>query len=433
MTASSILFIIETVIYCHKVKSGYSITMKSEHSPKLKRNVTLTMLIFYGLGNIFGAGIYVLIGEIAGIAGIYLPLSFLLACIVVFFTALTYAELSARFPQSAGVAVYINAGFNSPVLSTLVGLTIALSGLLSAATLLDGFHNYLSMFIQIPESLTTLVTVILISGVAIWGISQSIIITALLTVIETFGLCMVIYVGFGDISWDMHTFRSFIPPMDLALVSTVILGAFLAFYAFIGFEDMVNIAEEVKDPTHTMPKAILITLSIATFIYITVALASISVISVDELAGSSAPLAKVYETATHSPATILGIIALFAVINGALVQIIMASRIFYGMSVQGWIPDFLSIVHPKTRTPINATVLAGATVFLLSTYFPIVTLAQSSSFLIFIIFTLVNTSLLLIKRKDPNPKGIRTYPIIVPATAIILNLILLGFQIISVF
>lgn len=427
------LFIVWILIYCYKVKSGYSITMKSEYSPKLKRNVTLTMLIFYGLGNIFGAGIYVLIGEIAGIAGIYLPLSFLLACIVVFFTALTYAELSARFPQSAGVAVYINAGFNSAFLSTLVGLTIAFSVLLSAATLLDGFHSYLSMFIQIPESVTTLLTVILISGIAIWGISQSITITALLTLIETFGLCMVIYVGFGDISWDIHTFESFIPPMNLTLVSTIVLGAFLAFYAFIGFEDMVNIAEEVKDPTHTMPKAIIITLSIATFVYIIVALVSISVISVDELAHSSAPLAKVYETATHSPATILGIIALFAVINGALVQIIMASRLFYGMSVQGWIPDFLSIVHPKTRTPINATVLAGATVFLLSTYFPIVTLAQSSSFLIFIIFTLVNVSLIVIKRKDPHPKGIRTYPIIIPAIAIILNLILLGFQIISVF
>ncbi|HEY9190524.1 MAG TPA: amino acid permease [Sulfurovum sp.] len=407
--------------------------MRYEHTPKLKRNVTLTMLIFYGLGNIFGAGIYVLIGEIAGIAGIYLPLSFLLACIVVFFTALTYAELSSRFPQSAGVAVYINAGFNSPHLSTLVGLTIALSGLLSAATLLDGFQSYLSMFIQVPESITTLVTVMLISGIAIWGISQSIMITALLTLIETFGLFMVIFVGFGDISWDMQTFRSFVPPMDLALVSTVILGAFLAFYAFIGFEDMVNIAEEVKDPTHTMPKAILITLAIATFVYIIVALVSISVISVEELAGSSAPLAKVYETATHSQATTLGIIALFAVINGALVQIIMASRIFYGMSTHGWIPGFLSIVHPKTHTPVNATILAGTIVFLLSTYFPIVTLAQSSSFLIFIIFTLVNTSLLIIKRRDPHPKNIRTYPMMVPVTAIALNLILLGFQIVSGF
>lgn len=407
--------------------------MEPKHSIKLKRDVTLPMLVFYGLGNIFGAGIYVLIGEIAGIAGIYLPLSFLLACVVVFFTALTYAELSARLPQSAGVAVYINAGFRNPFLSTAVGLTIAFSGLLSAATLLDGFYSYLSIFIQTPEVLVTLIAVILISGIAIWGISQSIMITALLTLIETFGLFMVIYVGFGDISWDMKTLQSFIPPTSFTLINAVVLGAFLAFYAFIGFEDMVNIAEEVKDPTHTMPKAIIITLAIATFVYIIVALVSISVISVDELAHSNAPLAKVYETATNGKATILSMIALFAVINGALVQIIMASRIFYGMSTHGWVPGFLSIVHPKTQTPINATIVAGLIVFILSTSLPIVTLAQSSSFLIFIIFTLVNISLLIIKLRDPHPQDIKTFPILIPIIAIILNLTLLGFQIVSGF
>jgi len=407
--------------------------MTPEYKSKLKRSITLPMLIFYGLGNIFGAGIYVLIGEIAGIAGIYLPLSFLVACIVVFFTAITYAELSARFPHSAGVAVYINAGFKSPALSTIVGLTIALSGLLSAATLLDGFYSYLSFFIHTPEIVITLTAVIMISGVAMWGISQSITITAVLTLIETFGLFMVIYVGFGDISWDSKTFNTFVPPMSFTLINAVILGAFLAFYAFIGFEDMVNIAEEVKDPSHTMPKAILITLAIATFVYIIVALVSISVLSVEELSHSNAPLAKVYETATHSKATTLSLIAMFAVINGALVQIIMASRIFYGMSTQGWIPSFLSSVHPNTHTPINATILAGSIVFILSTSFPIVTLAQSSSFLIFIIFTLVNIALIRIKRNDPHPYGIRTYPMAIPFSAIILNLTLLGFQFSSIF
>ena len=407
--------------------------MDIRHQPKLKRNITLPMLVFYGLGNIFGAGIYVLIGEMAGIAGVYIPLSFLLACVVVFFTALTYAELSARYPLSAGVADYINAGFNSSALSTVVGVTIALSGLLSAATLLHGFHNYLSIFIQTPEIIIALIVVILISTIAIWGISQSIMITALLTLIETFGLCMVIYVGLDHVSLDSATLKTFIPPMEISQVNSIILGAFLAFYAFIGFEDMVNIAEEVKNPTETMPKAIIITLAIATLFYITIAVVSISVVPANELAHSSAPLAKVYETATHSKATILSIIALFAVINGVLVQIIMVSRIFYGMSTQGWISSFLSIVHPKTSTPINATILAGLLVFLLVSTFPILTLAQSTSFLIFIVFTLVNVSLLITKFKDPHPQDIRTYPIAIPIIAIILNLTLLGFQIVSGF
>ncbi len=406
--------------------------MDIKDKPRLKRNITLPMLVFYGLGNIFGAGIYVLIGEMAGIAGIYIPLSFLLACVVVSFTALTYAELSARYPMSAGEALYINAAFNSPALSTLVGLIIAFAGLLSSATILDGFHGYLSTFIQTPEIITALIVVIFISTIAIWGISQSITIAALLTVIETFGLSMIIYVGFDHISWDIQTFQTFIPPFKITLINSIILSAFLAFYAFLGFEDMVNIAEEVKDPSKTMPRAIIITLAVATLFYIAIAVVSISVIPVEELAQSTAPLAKVYETATGSSATILSSIALFAVINGALIQIIMVSRIFYGMSTQGWLPHSLSIVHPKTNTPINATILAGLFVFLLAAIFPILTLAQFSSFLIFIIFTLINISLIFIKRKEPHPQGIKTYPIAIPIIAIVLNLTLLGFQIISV-
>ncbi len=406
--------------------------MYSKHKTPLKRNVTLTMLVFFGLGNIFGAGIYVLIGKMAGITGVYIPLSFLVASIVVLFTALTYAELSARYPVSAGEAVYTNAGFKSPILSTAVGLTIALTGLLSSATILHGFHGYLSTFIQTPELVTTLIVVILLSTIAIWGISKSITVTAILTLIETFGLSMIIYVGIDHVSLDSETLKTFLPPMDISILNSIILGAFLAFYAFIGFEDMVNIAEEVKDPTHTMPKAIITTLIIATLFYIAVAVVSISVVPVDELAHSSAPLAKVYETATHSSATILSIIAIFAVINGALIQIIMVSRIFYGMSREGWMPKFLGNINPKTSTPINATLLSGVLVFILAAVFPLLTLAKSTSFLIFIVFTIVNASLVLIKRKDPNPPGIHTYSIIIPIVAIILNIMMLGFQIVSI-
>ena len=407
--------------------------MDIKNKPKLNRTITLPMLIFYGLGNIFGAGIYVLIGEMAGIAGIYIPLSFLIACVVVFFTALSYSELSARYPVSAGEARYIHEGFNSPTLSTIVGLSIAFSGLLSSATILHGFHSYMSTFIDAPKVLTVFIIVSTISGIAIWGISQSIAVTVLLTLIEIFGLCMIIYVGFDNIVWDTQILQSFTPPPDMLLLNAIILGAFLAFYAFIGFEDMVNIAEEVKNPTKTMPRAIIGTLLIATLFYMIIALVSISVVPIEELANTSAPLAKVYETATGTKATLLSAIAMFAVINGALIQIIMVSRIFYGMSTQGWLPKFLSVVNQKTNTPIYATIIAGALVLLLAISFPILTLAQSTSFLIFIIFTLVNIALLCIKQKFPHPKGIKTYPMIVPMIAIILNLTLLAFQIVSGF
>jgi amino acid transporter len=402
--------------------------MDLQQTSKLKRSVTFPLLVFYGLGNIFGAGIYVLIGEMAGLAGIYIPLSFLIACVVVTFTALSYAELSARYPLSAGEAVYINEGFKNPTLSTLVGLSIAFTGLLSSATILHGFHGYLSTFVQTPQIATILIVVIVITAIAIWGISQSIMVTALLTLIETLGLAMVIFVGFDHITWDSSTLASFMPPLEMSVLNAIILGAFLAFYAFIGFEDMVNIAEEVKEPSKTMPRAIIATLIIATLFYITIALVSISVVSVEELSGTSAPLAMVYEQATDSKATLLSTIAMFAVINGALIQIIMVSRIFYGMSRQGWLPQFLSNVHSKTNTPINATIIAGLIVFLLAAVLPLLTLAQSTSFLIFVIFTLVNIALLRIKKIIPSPPNIKTYPSFIPWIAIVLNLTLLGVQ-----
>lgn len=405
--------------------------MPSPDHVKLKRSVNLPMLLFYGLGNIFGAGIYVLVGEMAGMAGIYIPFSFLLACVVVLFSAMSYAELSARFPLSAGEAVYVYEGFGSTILSTGVGVLIASAGLLSSATILHGFHGYLSTFIALPESVTILTVVGVLSMIAIWGITQSMVFAFALTLAEMVGLVMVIYVGAGYIEPDRIPFEAMIPPLEFSVLNTIVLGAFLAFYAFIGFEDMVNIAEEVKNPTKTMPRAIILTLLIATLFYISVAVVSILVVPPEILAESVAPLAKVYETATGKSAEVLSLIAMVAVINGALIQIIMVSRILYGMSKQGWLPGFLGTVHPKTHTPVTSTILAGGFVFLLAAFFELLTLAQFTSFVIFLVFTLVNLSLIFVKRKNPHPTGVRSYPLFVPVTAILLNLILLGFQIVS--
>ncbi|MDM5271767.1 amino acid permease [Sulfurovum sp. zt1-1] len=407
--------------------------MPSNDQAKLKRSVNLPMLVFYGLGNIFGAGIYVLIGKMAGIAGMYVPFSFLLACVVVFFTALSYAELSARFPLSAGEAVYVYEGFGSPAFSRGIGLLISFAGLLSSATILQGFHGYLSTFIALPEIVTILILVVILSMIAIWGIMQSMILAFGLTLAEIIGLVLVIYAGIGYIEPESISLEVLIPPLEISVLISIILGGFLAFYAFVGFEDMVNIAEEVKNPTKTMPRAIIITLVIATLFYIVVALVSVLVITPEILSNTAAPLAKVYETATGKSAGVLSIIAMVAVLNGALIQIIMASRIFYGMSKQNWLPTFLSSINPKTHTPVASTILSGALVFLFATFFDLLTLAQFSSFVIFIVFTLVNLSLILIKYKTPYPdEGVRTYPLFVPVMAILLNLVMLGFQIMSV-
>jgi basic amino acid/polyamine antiporter, APA family len=407
--------------------------MRSYLQPKLRRSVNLPMLVFYGLGNIFGAGIYVLVGKIAGIAGIYAPLSFIVACIVVFFTALSYAELCARYPLSAGEAVYVNEGFRVPWLSTLVGLMIAFSGLFSAAAILHGFYGYLNSIVVLPESAIILILVATLGVIAIWGIQESMFFVFILTLIEMLGLGMVIYAGFQYIQIDQINFISLAPPLEFSVLHLIIPGAFLAFYAFIGFEDMVNIAEEVKEPTKVIPKAIIITLVIVTFVYVSVVCISIFVMPIDALAQSSAPLKEVYENATGSDGTILSVIAMVAVINGALIQIIMVSRIFYGMGSQGWLPKFLTSVNDKTRTPIASIVVTVGFVFILVNLFELVTLAQFTSFFIFVVFTLVNLSLVFIKHRKPYIEGIKVYPVAIPIIAIIFNLILLGFQVISMF
>jgi len=405
-------------------------------SVSLKREVTLLFLIFYGLGNILGAGIYVLISEVAGVAGFFTPISFAVACIVVLFTALSYAELSARYPLSAGEAIYTKYGFNSIKLSVAVGLTISFSGTLSAATIVHGFNGYVSLFTDLPSYIVAFLLIATLCAIAILGIGKSVKIASLLTLFEIFGLLLVIYVGAGflldkDIALiptKSHEIHNFIPPLEGDIWQGIFLGAFLAFFAFIGFEDMVNIAEEVKEPTKTMPKAIITALIIASTLYICVAVISILVIPPDLLSGSSAPLADVYQQATDEKPILLSLIGMFAVINGALIQIVMVSRIFYGMSNQGWFPKPFKSIHPKTRTPIFATIVASALVLFFTYWLPIVTLAQLTSFFIFIVFTIINLALINIKKKDPNPQGILTFPIWVPITAIIVNIIMLSFQ-----
>ena len=390
------------------------------------------LLIFYGLGNILGAGIYVLIGKISGVADIYTPFSFIIACIVILFTALSYAELSSRFPYSAGEALYAKEAFNSKYLSILIGFMIALSAILSSATILHGFYGYISNFIEIPKTLASISVVVLLCFIAILGIGKSVKFATILTLVEILGLLIIIYIGIDTIEFKEISTKELIPPFEISIWYTISLGAFLAFYAFIGFEDMVMVAEEVKEPTKTMPKAIVIALIVSTLLYITVAIISILAIEPQTLSKSSAPLADVYSTLTGKEPIILSFIGIFAVINGALIQIIMVSRLLYGMGKNQWIPSIFSKVNEKTRTPIFSTVFASIVILIFSLWLPIVTLASLTSFFIFIIFTLMNLALIKIKRENPNPEGILLVPVWIPIIGIIVNVTLLFIKVFSV-
>ena len=399
------------------------------HQPaQLKRGLSLWLLVFYGLGNILGAGIYVLVGKVAGSAGLFAPIAFFVASLVAAFTALTYAELVARYPLSAGEAVYVQKGLRLPALSVAVGLLIVLMGSVSAATIARGFIGYLDILIELPDALAITLLVFVLGATAIWGIVESVSIAALVTLIELLGLGLVLAVAGDNLFTIPDRLPELLPPMDPVIWQGIMLGAFLAFYAFVGFEDMVNVAEEVRNPVRNVPLAILLALGITTLLYAAVSLAAVLTVTPEQLAASDAPLATVYEQATGSKPVVLSIISIFAVVNGALIQIIMSSRILYGMSRQGWLPALFGRVWSTTQTPVAATVAAAGAVLVLALWLPLVTLAKSTSFLVLIVFTLMNLSLLRIKLRDPHPEGIRVVPLWIPAGGIIASLGLLLFQ-----
>jgi amino acid transporter len=396
---------------------------------QLKRGLSLWLLLFYGLGNILGAGIYVLIGKVAGSAGLFAPAAFFVASLVAAFTALSYAELVARYPLSAGEAVYVQQGLGLPALSVMVGLLIVLMGAVSAATIARGFVGYLDVLIELPDAVAITLLVVVLGATAIWGIVESVRIAALVTLIELLGLGLVLAVAGDNLFSIPERLPELIPPMDPVIWQGILFGAFLAFYAFIGFEDMVNVAEEVKNPARNVPLAILLALGITTLLYAVVTLAAVLTVAPEQLSASDAPLATVYEHATGRKPVALSIISIFAVVNGALIQIIMGSRILYGMSRQGWLPALFSSVWSKTQTPVAATIATAAAVLVLALWLPLVTLAKSTSFLVLIVFSLVNLSLLRIKWRDPHPEGLRVIPQWVPAGGIIASLGLLLFQV----
>lgn len=396
---------------------------------QLKRGLSLWLLVFYGLGNILGAGIYVLVGKVAASAGLFAPAAFFVASLVAAFTALSYAELVARYPLSAGEAVYVQKGLGLPALSLMVGLLIVLMGAVSAATIARGFVGYLDILIEVPDAVAITLLVLVLGMTATWGIVESVSIAALVTLVELLGLAMVLAVAGGNLFTIPERLPELIPPMDLVIWQGILFGAFLAFYAFVGFEDMVNVAEEVRNPVRNVPLAILIALGVTTLLYAAVSLTAVLTVAPQQLAASDAPLATVYEQATGSKPVALSIISIFAVVNGALIQIIMGSRILYGMSRQGWLPALFGRVWRKTQTPVAATIATAGTVLVLALWLPLITLAKSTSFLVLVIFSLMNLSLLRIKWRDPNPEGLRVVPQWVPAGGIMASLGLLLFQV----
>ena len=406
--------------------------------PTLKRSLSLFLITLYGLGNILGAGIYVLVGKVAGEAGYFAPLSFLIASVIAAISAFSYAELSARYPVSAGEAVYVDEGFGLQKLSLIVGLMITLAGIVSAAAIAHGFAGYLRVFFDIPGWLVITLLILLLGCLAAWGINQSVKVAALLTLAEITGLLIIIYVGADQVTGlsllpeqielldQNDTYRNF------SLLG-IFSGAFLAFYAYIGFEDMVNIAEEVKNPQRNMPRAILLCVVVSTLLYAGVTLVSLSVLTPAELKQTDAPLAAVYTRATGNAPVVITMIGVFAVINGALIQLIMSSRLLYGMASKQWLPGFLGRINPVTRTPINSTVLTVLLMLFFAMTFQIVALAEFTSYLVLMVFALVNLALIKIKQKSPDPDGVIVFSVWLPRLGFLTTISFLLIEVFSRF
>lgn len=361
----------------------------------LKRRLGLGLLTAYGVGVMVGAGIYVLIGAVAGQAGVWAPLAFALAAGVALPSALSYAELSARIPEAAGEAAYVEQALGLGWLALLVGLAIVVAGTVSAAAVLRGGVGYLVSVVPVGTAAAILAIGGLLTLVALWGVLESLSVAAILTVIEVGGLLLVVWAGLGaDPSPDWVAPAA---PVWGGIASAVVL----AFFAFIGFEDMVNMAEEVRDPERILPRGLLIAVGITTLLYALVSFAAVRAVPLAALAASDRPLALVWETGTGRSAAFLSLIAVAAALNGILAQIVMAARLLFGLGRRhaAFVP--FRQVHPRLGTPVAATLLIGVLVIGTALALPVALLAEFTATILLSVFAVVNISLISLKKRQP--------------------------------
>lgn len=364
----------------------------------LQRRLGFGLLTAYGIGVMVGAGIYVLIGAVAGLAGSLAPVAFLLAGLVALPTALSFAELSSRIPEAGGAAAYLGHAFDSPWPGRITGLAIVLAGTISAAAVLRGGVGYLETLLPVPPALAITFLALALTAVAVLGVAESVNLAAILTVIEIGGLALVISAGFIAPAVPV----SLPSPDILSAVWVVLAATALAFFAFIGFEDMVNLAEETRAPTKTMPRALITALVVVAGLYALVAFAAVRAVPAELLAASAQPLALVRTAGFGAGASVLAAIAVAPALNGVLAQIVMAARVLYGLGAQTPGMHMFRRVHARFGTPHFGTVLVGLAVALGAISLPVAELAQASSTVLLIVFIVVNIGLIRLKRRAPE-------------------------------
>lgn len=392
----------------------------------LKRVLGLPLLIFYGLGVTVGAGIFALVGKIVGIAGDFAPLAFLIAGIVAAATARAYAILARRYPKAGGAAVYANEGFGA-FAGRVVGVGVVITGVVSSSVIALAFAGYAGTLTGAPGPFLTVGLLFTLAGIASLGVKESIVFAAVITILEVGTLVVIAFVGLPSLTDGDIIGRLVALPTDRVTLDLTIAAAAVAFFAFIGFEDIVNMAEEAKTPERSMGPAIAITLALTTALYVLIAAITAAAPNRDTIAVSDAPLADLFAALTGLPPAPISVIAAIAMVNGILVQIVMASRVLYGMASDGLLPPWLGKVAPRRRTPVRATILVTAAIAALALTAPMVGLAQTTGYITLAVFAVVNLSLFrLAGRQDwPGNRRLRWWG----AAGAILTLGLLAYEI----
>src|SRR5215204_6370294 len=408
-----------------------SVSHATEH-PDLKRGIGPYLLLFFVLGDIVGAGIYALVGEVGALTGGAIWSAFLFAFVLAIFTASSYAELVTKYPRAGGSATYINNAFRSPFISFMVAFAVMASSITSACVLTLAFSgDYLSQFVGIPTLVAAVIFLIVVCLINFYGISESVRINVVLTCVEVFGLLLIVLIGITALgTGTADPSRAFEFKEGGSVFAALLAGGVLAFYALIGFDDSVNVAEEVRRPNRIYRRAIFGGLLIAGVVYLLVTITAAMVVPIADLAASDGPLLEVVERGTLPiPTKLFAAIALLAVSNGALINLIMASRVVYGMGDQGVVPSVFSRVHEGRRTPWIAILFTVSIALVLLAVLggnpdALDTLGSTTVVLLLLAFIMVNVAVMVLRGDRVDHEHFRT-PTIFPILGIVVSAALL--------
>ena len=386
----------------------------------LPRHIGLFALTLYGVGDILGAGIYGLVGKAAGEMGNAVWIAFVTSMVAAGLTGLSYASLGSRFAKAGGASSIVHRAYRKDFLAYVIGLCVLASGLTSMATASRVFSGYLhGLLPSVPIELTIILFTLALTVIVFWGLRESMWVNSLCTLVEVSGLIFILVVGIsfwgGGDYFDAVTPQN--PSGDIS-PSLILTGAVLTFYSFIGFEDTLNVAEEVRDPFRTLPKALLLAIAISSVIYIGISITAVSVIPAQVLANSPQPLVEVVRVAAPwFPPHIFNFVAMFAVANTALLNFIMGSRLIYGMASHKLLPSAGAKIHAVRKTPYVAILFIAAILLTLALSGDISSLAKATSVLLLITFSFVNIGLFILKKRRGEETGLFEIPSFIPILA----------------